>query len=87
MDGHVKPEFASSRMARLLEAAQECENSFFMSQIGSRAEVLVERPCEDGFVEGFSKNYTPIRIKGDYERGSIISVTITGTNAEYCTAE
>jgi len=38
-------------------------------------------------VEGFSKNYTPIRIKGDYERGSIISVTITGTNGEYCTAE
>ncbi|MBE6764400.1 MAG: tRNA (N(6)-L-threonylcarbamoyladenosine(37)-C(2))-methylthiotransferase MtaB [Ruminococcaceae bacterium] len=87
MEGHVKPEVASSRMARLLEAAQECENSFFMSQIGSRAEVLVERPCEDGFVEGFSKNYTPIRIKGDYERGSIISVTITGTNGEYCTAE
>lgn len=84
MENQVKPEVSSVRMARLLETAESSECSFFDSQIGTISKVLVERPVGDGFVEGYTENYTPVRIKGDIQKGCIIDVKIEAAEAQYC---
>lgn len=87
MNGHINPQIASARMEQLLEAAETSEQNFLHSQIGRTAQVLIERPCSDNLFEGYTENYTPVKITGNFERGSIIDVTITDTDGKYCTAQ
>lgn len=84
MPGQVKPEIASERMARLMSATDNSEKDFFRSQVGTTASVLIERPCGDGFFEGYSENYTPVHIRGQFKKGDIAQAVITDANESFC---
>ena len=75
------------RARELIKTASEIRKNFLLSQIGKTVEVLFETE-HDGYSEGYTKNYTPVRIyDGIKRKGQFINVTVTGATDEYCIAE
>ncbi|MBE6754424.1 MAG: tRNA (N(6)-L-threonylcarbamoyladenosine(37)-C(2))-methylthiotransferase MtaB [Ruminococcaceae bacterium] len=85
----VQPDTAKARSARLIAATNYTASQFMRSQIGTRAAVLVERVSEDGVAEGYTENYTQVRISNAVQdlTGTIVEVTITAADGDVCTAE
>ena len=67
-----------------------CENTekeFLQSQIGTLAKVLLEN-VTDGIWEGYSENYTRIKIPNlTAAEGDIVTVRITAAENDYCIGE
>jgi len=58
---------------------------FLETQLGTAADVLLETRRPDGMWEGYSENYTPVRVRGDDDLGGkIIAVTPTSSDGEAC---
>ncbi len=68
--------------------SQICEKSrleFLKSQIGITTEVLFERPIDNENIEGYSLNYTPVKVKGDNSLcHRCFNVKLTGVDGDYC---
>ncbi|HLF58230.1 MAG TPA: tRNA (N(6)-L-threonylcarbamoyladenosine(37)-C(2))-methylthiotransferase MtaB [Alphaproteobacteria bacterium] len=62
-----------ARAARLREEGMRARNRYLASQVGTRAQVLVER---EGF--GRSEHFAPVRFAGAATPGAILPVAITG---------
>lgn len=72
------------RAKRLSKIATEIRREFLEKQIGKTVEVLFETEHND-FSEGYTKNYTPVRIYDKKNRkGQISNVKITGAEDDYC---
>ncbi len=72
------------RASELSKITDELRADFMKKQIGKTVEVLFETH-RDGYSEGYTKNYTPVRIYNDNDyRGKIKEVTITEANNDYC---
>ncbi|NMP37939.1 MAG: tRNA (N(6)-L-threonylcarbamoyladenosine(37)-C(2))-methylthiotransferase MtaB [Clostridiales bacterium] len=77
----------NERAARLSALAEDIRRDYLASQTGRRLEVLFERGC-NGVFEGYTKNYTPVKlVSGEDMRGIITYVTITGSDGEACLAK
>ncbi len=73
-----------SRAARLTEIAEDIRKEFLNKQIGKKTEVLFET-AKDGYNEGYTKNYTPVRVYTDRNlKGIIAEITITDATNDYC---
>lgn len=73
------------RAAALSVVTDELRAEFMKNQVGKTVTVLFETR-RNGFNEGYTENYTPVRIFGDSDyRGKIIETVITDANSEYCT--
>lgn len=84
IDEHVKHERADIMIAHTL--AQQ--RAFMQSQVGLTAPVLFETRTKDGFHEGFTKNYTKVRVNADgIVPGEILDVRITEAFDDYCVGE
>lgn len=72
------------RAAVLTKTTDKIRSEFMTKQIGKTVEVLFETH-RDGYSEGYTKNYTPIRIysENDY-RGMVKTIHITEANKDYC---
>ncbi len=69
----------------MIAAAQEIRNEFLESQIGATVEVLLEEHAQSGMMQGYTPNYTPVRVTGeDLSAGRICRVRITGVEDDYC---
>lgn len=65
------------RAAEMAKAADECEAAFLKTQIGKSAEVLFET-YKDGIAEGYTENYTRVRMPFDTDpSGKIVQMTLT----------
>lgn len=74
------------RAAALSLVTEELRAEFMKKQIGKTVEVLFETH-RDGFSEGYTKNYMPVRIFGNNDyHGKIIETHIIDANSDYCTA-
>jgi threonylcarbamoyladenosine tRNA methylthiotransferase MtaB len=72
----------------LIKATQETKQSFFKAQLGLTEPVLFERECSQGIYEGYTENYTPVKVNSNTNiAGQIISVRIMDVYDEYCAAE
>lgn len=80
------PPFVRTERARLLmNAAESLEEDFLRSQRGKSGVVLIEKPQSEQYSQGFTENYTPVRIYGkQIPRHSLVKVTITGAKKDYC---
>ncbi len=72
--------------------SEECERKrleFMNSQIGKVTEVLFERPIDTEYIEGYSINYTPVKVKGDRETlcHTCKKVKIISVDKDYCIGE
>ena len=72
------------RACRLSYVTNKIREEFLKKQIGKTVEVLFETE-KDGICEGYTENYTPVRIssKGNY-KGKILNVEIIDSEKDYC---
>ena len=88
MDNHVSPEIKEKRSKIMIEACDRERERFLDSQVGRTEAVLVERKRDGGYFEGYTKNYTPVRIFADGElSGKIVDVKITKAENDWCIGE
>ena len=74
------------RAAIMGDAAKECEAAFVKTQVGKRAEVLFET-AKDGFAEGYTENYTRVRLKTDENlSGKLLTVDLVRAEEDWCEA-
>ena len=71
VDGNVK----KNRVHRLMELSNELEKEYFESCLGSEVEVLIEE-YKDGFYYGFTSNYIPLKLTGDYLINEIYKIRL-----------
>ena len=70
--GNIKKE----RVHRLLELSNKLEREYFNKFIGSEVEVLIEEE-KDGYFYGFTDNYIPLKLKGNYKINEFYKVKLT----------
>ena len=71
------------RAAEMSSTADEIRKNFLEKQIGKTLEVLVEE-YHDGFAQGYTSNYTPVRIPSDSDIHGIIKTEITAVDGDFC---
>ena len=73
------------RSRAMIEAADRGARRFLDAQVGRTAEVLLEARGADGRSHGYTANYTPVRICGEYASpGRVLPVRITGVEGDEC---
>lgn len=74
------------RSARMIEATQRTRESFLRAQVGRTEPVLLEQPCGPDVWEGYTKNYTPVRVSAPGLRsGELLEVLLQTAETDYCT--
>ncbi|MBO7218292.1 MAG: tRNA (N(6)-L-threonylcarbamoyladenosine(37)-C(2))-methylthiotransferase MtaB, partial [Clostridia bacterium] len=77
----------TKRAALMGEAAKAAEKAFLETQVGRREKVLFEEGAE-GFFEGYTENYTRVKVTSQKDiSGEILSVLITSAADDYCIGE
>ena len=72
------------RAADLIKVTEKIRADYLKAQISKTVEVLFETQ-RDGFYEGYTKNYTPVRTyTKDDLHGKVLNVTITEALDDYC---
>lgn len=72
------------RAAKLSYITDKIREEFLKKQIGKTVEVIFETE-KDGYCEGYTKNYTPVRVFSESKcKGKILSVEITESEKDYC---
>ena len=71
----------------MIEKTEEIRREFLKSQIGKTVEVLFETRHSDGYIEGYTGNYTPVKVKGELPCGEILKVKITDVDGDFCVGE
>ncbi len=81
----VSPQLKEQRAKQMIELTEKSRRDFLQTQSGLTESVLVER-YRHGYLEGYTKNYTPIHIMTDNTNlcGKITNVIITKAFDDYC---
>jgi threonylcarbamoyladenosine tRNA methylthiotransferase MtaB len=84
----ISPQEKEKRAKLMGSLVEQTRKKFLDSQVGLTESVLIERH-RHGYLEGYTKNYTPIHINSDDTSlcGDIINVKITKAFDDYCEAE
>lgn len=76
-NNHVSNSIKSNRAKEMRNIAKKLRNKFLISQIGRNEKVLFETKHDNVLYEGYTKNYTPVRIKSDKDiTGKICDVLL-----------
>jgi threonylcarbamoyladenosine tRNA methylthiotransferase MtaB len=87
MQGHLQNATKSERANRLSALCEKIRSECFSHIRGMTVSVLFEAP-KDGFNCGYTKNYTPVKVKSDTNlSGEIRNVLITETYNDFCIGE
>ena len=67
-------------------AAEEIRRRFLEGQIGKTLEVLAEEH-HSGYIQGYTANYTPVKIASSEKLCGIIKAKITAVDGDFCIGE
>ena len=81
----IQRSIKEERSRIMIEETETVRQAFLKSQIGKTVEVLFETKHDDGFTEGYTKNYTPVKINDNVSCSGILKVKITGVDGDFCT--
>jgi threonylcarbamoyladenosine tRNA methylthiotransferase MtaB len=85
MPDQVDPREKSRRSRLMIEVTEKTRAAFFRSQLGHTESVLFERECPDGCYEGYTENYTPVRVSESRNlSGEILPVRLTEIQEDAC---
>ena len=88
MDGQVDPRVKDERSKKMIEISEQGRRAFLNSQLGKTESVLVERKREGGYFDGYTMNYTPVRIFSEKAlTGKIVDVKLTRLGDDWCEGE
>ncbi len=84
MPDQIEKSEKERRAAIMSTAAEKIRRDFLKSQIGKTLDVLVEE-YHDGFVQGYTANYTPVKIRCECDSiHGIIKTEITAVDGDFC---
>lgn len=87
LQGQISKQEKSNRSKRMIEVTNQTEKEFLESQIGKTVSVLFETN-ENGFSEGYTKNYTRVKVKTETAHsGEILNVKLISAKNDYCIGE
>ena len=78
IDGNTKKE----RVHRLIELSNELEKKYFEDNLDCEVEVLIEE-YKDEYYYGFTSNYIPLKLKGNYKINEIYKITLKKENINF----
>lgn len=85
MERQVSPQVKEERSRELIARTDAVRRQFLLSQLQTVQDVLFETRRKDGYVLGYTKNYTPVLVKAPEELcNRICSVRLTGLREEGC---
>lgn len=88
MDGHIDEREKRRRAEIMIEHTVAEQRGFMHSQIGLTMPVLFETVDKQGYFEGYTPNYTKVKVKDDTLRGGeSFDVKITEAFDDYCVGE
>lgn len=86
-DGQIENAVKAKRSQIMIAECKKCEEEFLDSQLGRVFPVLFEQ-WEDGFCEGYTPNYTRVRVPCDRcVCGQILDVLLLSREGECCIGE
>ncbi len=80
IQNHIKEE----RSRIMIKETEKIRQAFLESQIGKTVEMLFETRRADGFTEGYTKNYTPVKVEGELPCSQILKAEIIGVDGDFC---
>ncbi len=75
MENKVPGNIKKDRVHRLIELSDELEKKYFNKFVGKYVEVLIEEE-KNGYYFGFTDNYIPLKLKGNYKINEIYKVKL-----------
>ena len=82
MKDKVPGNIKKDRVHRLLELSNELEQKYSRSFINKEVEVLIEE-YKDGLYYGFTDNYIPLHLKGNYEINELYEITLKAEDINF----
>lgn len=81
----IAPNIKEQRAKEMGELVAKSRAEFLKTQVGMTESVLIER-LRHGYLEGYTKNYTPVHIISDNDNlcGQIVNVKITSAEDDFC---
>lgn len=83
----IEKSIKEKRSHIMIEETEKIRQNFLESQIGKTVEVLLETRHDDKFTEGYTKNYTPVKVKGSHPCGKLVTAKIIAVDGDFCIAE
>lgn len=86
MEKQVTRAVKESRSHTMIEATEKTRRAFLSEQVGQTCEVLFETEVEPHVFEGFTPNYTPVRVVSSVPlHGQLLPVVIEDAYNDFCT--
>ena len=82
----IEKRIKEERSRIMIRETEKVRQSFLESQTGKEVEVLLETRHDDSFTEGYTKNYTPVKVKGSHPCGKLVTAKITAVDGDFCIA-
>lgn len=83
----IEKSIKEKRSHIMIEETEKIRQNFLESQIGKTVEVLLETRHDEKFTEGYTKNYTPVKVKGSHPCGKLVTAKIITVDGDLCVAE
>ena len=83
----IEKSIKEKRSHIMIEETEKIRQKFLESQIGKTVEILLETRHDDKFTEGYTKNYTPVKVKGSHPCGKLVTAKIITVDGDFCVAE
>ena len=88
MDGHLPEHIKHERASVMIAHTMAEESRFLSSQVGLVQKVLFETTDRHGYHEGYTMNYTKVKVKDDdITDGRIYPVRLTEARDDHCVGE
>ena len=85
MPGQVTNKVKEERSRQMIAATLATQRDFFAAQVGRVEEVLFEQEREKNVYEGYTRNYTPVRVASAIPlQGQVLPVEITQALEDCC---
>lgn len=72
------------RAHKMIEETEKIRQEFLQSQKGKTVSVLFETRSKDGFTEGYTENYTTVKVQGEIPCNRIFEVLIEAVDGDFC---
>ena len=89
LDDHLEQKIKDERCKIMIEETEKLRRNFFDSQKDRCYDVIPEACDTDGFYNGYTANYIPVKFKSDNNlQGKTVQIKITATgDGDYCIGE
>lgn len=87
MPDQIEKQEKEKRAAKAIEYCDKIRAKEIEKMIGKTEEILFETRTHDGFAEGYTENYTPVRVKGENLTGKIAKVKLLEYRDDFCYGE